>query len=84
MRRNKVLLEDQETRGMRINSGLVGSVLEVLAEGPSLRNKSRWSGRSGTNKIVIFDPVDGIRRGDIVRVLIERAMPQTVYGRIVD
>ena len=83
MRRNQMLLEDQEARGLRINSGLVGSILDVLVEGPSLRNKERWSGRSGSNKIVIFKPERGVCRGDIVRVQIERAMPQTIYGKIV-
>ncbi len=82
MRRNQILLEDQQLRGTRINARLVGKTLEVLAEGPSLRNKARWSGRSSTNKIVVFDPVNGIKPGDMVQVEIERAMPQTIYGKI--
>jgi tRNA-2-methylthio-N6-dimethylallyladenosine synthase len=83
LRRNKVLLEDQDRRGQRINEALVDSVQEVLVEGPSLRNKARWSGRSRTNKIVVFDPAEGCNVGDVVRVKIERAMPQTLYGSIV-
>ncbi len=82
MRRNKVLLEDQQARGTRINERLVGKTVEVLVEGPSRRNAARWAGRSGTNKIVVFDPVEGIKAGDLVMVKIDRAMPQTVYGRV--
>ena len=83
LRRNKVLLDDQDLRGSRLNEALVGTLQEVLIEGPSLRNKERWSGRSRTNKIVVFDPVAGCQAGDLVEVKIERAMPQTLYGTIV-
>jgi tRNA-2-methylthio-N6-dimethylallyladenosine synthase len=82
MRRNKVLLVDQQARGARINERLVGKTVEVLATGPSLRNAARWSGRSGTNKIVVFDPPKGIKAGDLVKVKIDRAMPQTIYGKV--
>jgi tRNA-2-methylthio-N6-dimethylallyladenosine synthase len=84
LRRNKVLLDDQDQRGRRLNEALIGSVQEVLVEGASLRNKERWSGRSRTNKIVIFDPVAGYEVGDLAKVKIERAMPQTLYGTIVE
>jgi len=83
LRRNKVLLEDQQERGTRINERLVGQIIEVLAEGPSRRNKARWSGRSSGNKIVVFDHIEGCGVGDLVEVKIDRAMPQTIYGKIV-
>jgi len=82
-RRNQVLLEDQDRRGQRINGQLVGEMLEVLAEGESPRNTQRWSGRSPTNKIVVFEPEADCRVGDRVAVCIERAMPQTLYGRMI-
>lgn len=82
MRRNQVLLADQERRGLAINESLVGQTLEVLAEGPSPRNAERWSGRSRANKIVVFPPRDSVRRGDLVQVRIDRAMPQTIYGDV--
>ena len=80
LRRNKVLLADQDKRGLVINGRLVGRVQEVLAEGPSLRNPARWSGRTRTNKIVVFDPVPAVKPGDLVNVRIDRAGAQTVYG----
>ena len=83
MRRNQVLLEDQDLRGAAANSRLVGTLQEVLVEGPSLRNAARWSGRSPGNKIVIFDPLPEIAAGTLARVRITRAAPQTLYGDVV-
>jgi tRNA-2-methylthio-N6-dimethylallyladenosine synthase len=83
MRRNQVLLEDQDRRGILINEGMVGKVVEVMAEGPSLRNAERWAGRAGSNKIVIFEPRREVCVGDIVRILVDKAAPQTLYGTMV-
>jgi tRNA-2-methylthio-N6-dimethylallyladenosine synthase len=83
MRRNQVLLEDQDLRGLAVNQRLVGSVQEVLVEGPSLRNAARWSGRSPGNKIVVFEPPAGLQPGTLARIRIARAAPQTLYGDVV-
>ena len=81
-RRNKVLLADQDDIGVANNALWIGREVEVLAEGPSLRNQSRWSGRCGQNKVVIFDPEPGVKRGDLVKVEIGRANPQTLFGEV--
>ena len=83
-RRDQVLLADQELRGQRRNDALVGTVREVMVEGPSKRNKSRWSGRDGGNRIVVWDDADGVSAavGDLVRVEITEAHPQILVGRI--
>ena len=80
MRRNQVLLADQDVRGEAANQRLVGTVQEVLVEGPSLRNGARWAGRSPGNKIVVFDPPPGLQPGTLAQVRITRAAPQTLYG----
>ena len=80
MRRNQVLLADQDRRGQALNERWIGRTVEVLAEGPSLRNKDRWAGRSPQNKIVVFDPAPGISAGDFVEVEITEAQPQTLHG----
>ncbi len=84
MRRNHVLLRDQDRLGLALNQALVGTTVAVLAEGPSLRNTARWAGRTTTNKIVIFEPRPGLRAGDIVSVQIDRAAAQTLYGPLAD
>ncbi len=79
-RRNQILLGDQDVRGAQLNQALVGTVQEILAEGPSLRNKERWSGRTSSNKIVIFTPPAGLQPGDKLALTIVRAAPQTLYA----
>ena len=83
-RRDQVLLADQEKRGQLRNDALVGTVREVLVEGPSKRNKSRWSGRDSGNRIVVWDDAGGVsaKAGDIVRVAITEAHPQILLGKI--
>ena len=83
-RRDQVLLAAQEKRGQLRNDALIGTVREVLVEGPSKRNKSRWSGRDSGNRIVVWDDPGGIsaKVGDIVRVAITEAHPQILLGKI--
>ena len=84
LRRNRVLLADQDERARRRNAGLEGSVVEVLAEGASARNPATWSGRTTTNKIVVFDPPEGVAAGDRVAVRIDRSTAQALYGTVCD
>lgn len=84
MRRNQVLLADQDIRGKAANQRLMGSLQTVLVEGPSLRNTTRWAGRSPGNKIVVFDPVKGLHPGALATVRITRVAPQTLYGEVLE
>lgn len=79
-RRDQVLLADQERRGQERNSRLVGSVREVMVEGPSKRNPQRWSGRDGGNRIVVWDRVGDERIGQLRKIRIVEAHPQTLIG----
>ena len=84
LRRNHVILADQDVLGEGLNRACIGKTVEVLVEGPSLRNKERWAGRSSTNKITIFDPSERVQVGDIVHVHIEKVGAQTLYGSLVE
>ena len=84
-RRDQVLLADREARGQRRNERLVGTVREVMVEGPSKRNPGRWSGRDGGNRIVVWDRLpgegeEGLPVGSLVRVRITGAHPQILIG----
>ena len=81
-RRDQVLLADQERRGLERNSRLVGTVREVMVEGPSKRNKSRLSGRDSGNRIVVWDDDAPASRpvGEIARIRILSAHPQILIG----
>lgn len=81
-RRDKELLAEQDRIGTELGKLWIGREAEVMVDGPSLRNKARWSGRSGQNRVVIFDHVDGIEPGMLVKVRITDATPQTLYGEI--
>lgn len=80
MRRNQVLLSDQDCRSTRRNAQRLDSIQSVLVEGPSLRNPSRWCGRNDGNLLVIFDPRPDVRAGTLAKVRITRVTPQTLYG----
>ena len=85
-RRNQVLLDDQERRGQMRNERLVGTVREVLAEGPSKRNAARWSGRDGGNRIVVWDAASGAAQpppGTQVSVRVTEAHPQVLVGEAI-
>ena len=86
-RRDQVLLADQEVRGQRRNDALVGTVREVMVEGPSKRNRSRLSGRDSGNRIVVWEPSADpacARQtpaiGSLVRIRITEAHPQILVG----
>ena len=81
-RRDQVLLADQQVRGQARNDRLVGTVREVLVEGPSLRNAARWSGRDGGNRIVVFEPKKTLAVGQAVKVRITEAHPQILIGEV--
>lgn len=90
-RRDQVLLSDQERRGQLRNERLVGTVREVMVEGPSKRNADRWSGRDSGNRIVVWDKdseqragnSEQLRIGSIVKIRITEAHPQILIGELV-
>ena len=81
-RRDQVLLADQEARGLRRNAALVGTVREVLVEGPSKRNRDRFAGRDGGNRIVVWTPEgEQPQVGSLARIRIIEAHPQILIGK---
>lgn len=79
-RRDQVLLADQEVRGQRRNDRLVGTVREVLVEGPSKRNPNRWSGRDSGNRIVVWDETGTPVLGSRLSLRVIEAHPQILIG----
>ncbi len=81
-KRNQILLEDLAKITLKRNKSLIGKSFEVLVEGESKRNPERFCGRTDTNKVVVFDPDENTKPGDLFLVDIERATAMTLYGRI--
>jgi tRNA-2-methylthio-N6-dimethylallyladenosine synthase len=78
----------QEQISGEINQRLVGSVQEVLVEGPEKEGGSRWKGRTRTNKLTFFfvdDPAAGAApvdyAGRTLPVTITRASAHALQGR---
>jgi tRNA-2-methylthio-N6-dimethylallyladenosine synthase len=60
----------------------LGKVYEVLIEGFSKRSEEYLSGRTSQNKVVVF-PGGDLKKGEYVKVLIERCTSATLLGSIV-
>jgi tRNA-2-methylthio-N6-dimethylallyladenosine synthase len=72
-------LQEVNAIGRERYSGRVGETLEILVEGPSRNNPARLMGRTGCNKIVLFDG-DRRQMGQLLEVRITRAGCFTLYG----
>jgi tRNA-2-methylthio-N6-dimethylallyladenosine synthase len=65
--------------GGRRYTGFVGRQAQVLVEGASKKNPARFTGRTGCNKVVLFDGRER-QRGCLLEVRITRAGSFTLYG----
>ena len=79
--RNQVLLDILRRNSERRNAGLVGTVEEVLVEGPDKTGR-RFTGRTRGNRVCIFD-ADPRLVGSLVPLKIDRATVSTLYGELV-
>ncbi|MGC1392035.1 MAG: tRNA (N6-isopentenyl adenosine(37)-C2)-methylthiotransferase MiaB [Bacteroidales bacterium] len=58
----------------------IGMIFDVLIEGLSKRSVEYLSGRTSQNKVVVF-PGENLKRGEYVRILIERCTSATLIGK---
>jgi tRNA-2-methylthio-N6-dimethylallyladenosine synthase len=77
--RNQDLLAVVNNSVRRAHEKLVGREVEILCEGRSRTNAARLSGRTRTNKIVVFEAAEN-QIGGIFNVRIERANGFSLYG----
>lgn len=77
--RNKDLLKIINHHSQIRLNALIGSRVEILCEGPSKTNADRLTGRTRTNKVVVFE---GAPRhvGQIFDVRVTSASTSTLYG----
>jgi tRNA-2-methylthio-N6-dimethylallyladenosine synthase len=75
------LIERQEQISLEKNRALVGSVVEVLVEGPAKRPPGFLVGKSANFKTTIF-PAAATAAGDLVRVRIGAATAHTLSGTL--
>ena len=80
--RLNALMEEQNAISRAINDRLLGAQLEVMVEGASKNDLNVWSGRTRTNKIVLF-PHGTEQEGDFVQVRITQPQTWVLKGEIV-
>jgi len=80
-RRNQVLLDILRRNSERRTAGLIGSVEEVLVEGPD-KTGERFTGRTRGNRVCVFEASPRLV-GRLVPLKIERASVSTLYGSLV-
>ena len=78
--RNKDLLRVVDRICTEKNMSLVGTCQQVLCEGPSKRKAEKLTGRTRTNKIVIFDGERERLAGSVFDVMIEHCTGHVLYG----
>ena len=65
---------------LALNQGRIGSVVEVLLDGPARRGEGTWHGRGDDNRVVNFPMWPGILEGEIARIRITGATPHALLG----
>ena len=71
-----------ERHALQKHEARVGRTEKLLVEGPSKRDPSTWSGRTGQNKLAHFVPDDATRPGDLVEVRVTSAAPHWLRGEL--
>jgi len=77
------LMAVQDRISREINETYYDKVLRVLVEGPSKKNPRILSGRSSTNKIVLFEG-DGALKGNFADVRVHTCRTWTLYGNLIN
>lgn len=80
-RRLTEIIHKQQALSLKSNQQDMGSLQEVLAEGPSKRSESHMMGRTSHNKVVVF-PGNGILAGDYAGVEITGCSSATLKGAL--
>ena len=75
------LVDLVQDHAARRNTALIGSIQEVLSEGPSRKDPEICRGKTRGNKTTLFTPAAPV--GTVVSVRIEDSTSQTLRGQVV-
>lgn len=78
------IIDLQQKISFEINQSTIGKEEIVLVEGYSKKSDAFMSGRTDTNKVLIFPAIDGILPGDYVKTVINSATSATLFGKYVE
>lgn len=65
---------------IELNQSLIDRRVEVLVDGPAKRGAESWQGRGPDNRVVNFPAWNGIRAGEVVRVVVTGATAHALLG----
>jgi len=82
-RRLTEIIKVQNKMSLDKNTARIGKIVEVLVEGISKKSENDWMGRSDENIVVVF-PKENHKKGEIVKVLIEKATVTTLIGKSIN
>ena len=82
-RRLTEIIDLQHRNSIIKNTSEIGKTHVVLIEGESKKSELDAKGRNDQNKIVIF-PIENYKKGQYVKVLIERVTITSLIGKIVE
>jgi tRNA-2-methylthio-N6-dimethylallyladenosine synthase len=80
-RRLQEIIALQQEQSARINEGLIGTLTEVLVEGPARRHEGWLAGKNPQFKTVVF-PGAGVRPGQLAEVRVTGATAATLRGEL--
>jgi tRNA-2-methylthio-N6-dimethylallyladenosine synthase len=78
-RRLQTIIALQEERSAAINRSLIGSMTDVLVEGPARRREGWMVGKTPQFKTAVF-PANGHRVGELIPICITDATAHTLVG----
>jgi tRNA-2-methylthio-N6-dimethylallyladenosine synthase len=79
--RNQALLDVLQKNSLRRNQSLLGTIEEVLVEGPD-QTGLHYTGRTRGNRVAVFDASPRLV-GEVVSLKVERTSVSTLYGELV-
>jgi len=74
------IIDLQQSISLKLNRSLIGKIETVLVEGKSKKSELQLSGRTDSNKIVVFPKVENINAGDFADVKIVNVTSATLFG----
>jgi tRNA-2-methylthio-N6-dimethylallyladenosine synthase len=77
------IIELQTAHSLAANERQVGTIQEVLVEGPSKRSELQFCGRNSRNSVVVFDRKQA-EKGSYVQVKITGCTSATLFGELID
>jgi len=77
------IIELQTVHSLAANERQVGTIQEVLVEGPSKRSELQFCGRNSRNSMVVFDRKQA-EKGSYVQVKITGCTSATLFGELID